>query len=62
MEGNRWVLGDEFVDLQTGVTVQQRIHAFICPELHLRADEVEQAEKWALTAGLTGRWVDGVSW
>ena len=57
--GNRWVLGDEFLDVQTGSRVQQRIHAYICPELHLLADELDQAEKWALSAGLAGLWVEG---
>ena len=56
---NRWVLGDEFIDVQTGFKVQQRIHAYICPELHLLADELDQAEKWALSAGLAGLWVEG---
>ena len=37
-------LGDEFLDIQTGSRVQQRIHAYICPELHLLADELDQAE------------------
>ena len=56
---NRWVLGDEFIDAQTGSKVEQRIHAFICPELLLLADELDQAEKWALSAGLAGLWVEG---
>ena len=56
---NRWVLGDDSLDVKQGVRVQQRIHAYVCPELHLLAEDLGQAETWALTSGLSGLWVEG---
>ena len=51
MEGKQVVLGGGFLDIQTGSRVQQRIHVHICPELHLLADELDQAENGLLQQG-----------
>ena len=45
--------------VKQGVKVQQRIHAYVCPELQLLAEDLGQAEKWATTSGLSALWGEG---
>ena len=40
------------MDFNTGLEVQQRIHSFVGPELHLDRQGIWKAEQWAQSSGL----------